>query len=171
MQAVAPITVNGTLTPAATINFNNTTISEGNAPPATQVPSSALIPVDLQAGSGRQPTTVAATSFQIAAHTAGLIKNQATSTAGAQTLNTTSGLITTEALTTAPGATYTFVLTNSLITSATSAAPQVQIIDGTNTTGTAQINSVTNATGSSTFVFQNVGTSAWNGTKLIAFHV
>lgn len=170
MQQIAPITVNGAVTPAGAINFNSATISEGAAPPATQVPASSLIPIDVQAGSGQQPTTVAATAFQIAAHTAGLIANAATSTAGAATLNTVSGLVTTEALTTAVGATYSFVLTNSLITLA-GPAPQVQMLDKSNTAGATQVNSVTNAAGSATIVFQNTGTAAWNGTKLIAFHV
>jgi hypothetical protein len=152
MQPVAAIVQNGSTLQAAYVNFNLTTI-------------------DVPTSGGTQPVTAAATAFQIATHVAGLVANQATSTAGAATLNTMSGLITTEALTTAPGATYTFTLTNSLITSTTSPAPQVQMLDKTNTGGATQINSITNAAGSSVFVFQNTGTSAWNGTRLIAFHI
>lgn len=171
VQVVAPITVNGTVTQASTINFNSATIGMGAAPVFTQLPAASLTSFDVPAGGGSQPTTVAATAFQIGSHVAGLIANAATSTAGAATLNTVSGLITTEALTTAPGATYSFVLTNSLIISASSPAPQVQMLDKSCTTGQIQIDSVTNASGSTTIIFRNVGTAALNGTKLIAFHI
>lgn len=137
---------------------------------STQPTSGGLNPVDIGGTGGASPQTVALTNFQIAAIAAALSVNTATSTVHAATLNTTEGMVTTEALTTAAGATYTFTLTNSLLV-AGAAAPQVVMRDGTNTAGAVQLNSVTNAVGSSVFVFQNVGTAAWNGTKLIAFHV
>lgn len=139
--------------------------------PLSNLPSaSALVAVDVQTTGGRQPITVAATPFQIAAAAAELISNTATSTVHAATLNTTGGLITTEALTTAAGATYTFTLTNALLV-AGAAAPEISMKDGTNTAGGVQVTSITNAVGSTVIVFTNTGTAAWNGTKLIAFHV
>jgi len=139
--------------------------------PLTNISSpSMLLSVDTETASGQQPQTVAASPFQVASAAAALIQNTTTSTAHTGTLNTTSGLMLTEALTTAAGATYTFQIVNSLIT-ATSAAPQVQIHDGTNTAGNAEVTSITNATGTTTAVFTNTGTAAWNGTKIITFHV
>jgi hypothetical protein len=170
MPLVGPITGNGVPGNTGVVINNGTTISMGGTISYTQVGAAGLIPVDTGLASGGIPQTVAATVFQIAAHAASLQANTATSTAGAATLNTVGGLITTEALTTAPGATYTFTLTDSLIL-ATSPVPQVEMFDKTNTAGTVQVTSVTNAAGSSVFVFTNVGTAAFNGTKTIAFHI
>lgn len=139
--------------------------------PLTNLPAiSALVAVDIQHTGGQQPITTAATPFQIACAAAELISNTGSSTVHAATLNTTGGLITTEALTTAAGADYTFTLTNSLLV-AGAPAPEVQMKDGTNTTGAVAVKSITNATGSTVLVFTNTGTVAWNGTKLIGFHV
>lgn len=171
MNVVGPISTNGTVVAYSSMTNNGTVVNGGTIAPLTQVPAAALVPIDVPfAATQSQPQTAASTTFQIAAHTAGLVKNNATSTAGAATLNTKSGLVTTEALTTAAGSSYSFVLTNSLIT-ATSPIPQVQVIDGTNTTGTLQVTSITNASGTSTFSITNIGTAALNGTLLIAFHV
>jgi hypothetical protein len=170
VQPVAPITVNGTLTSVVALTNNGTVVTEGAPPVFTQLPAASLTSMDITAASGQLPTTVAATAFQVAAHTAGLISNTGSSTAGAATLNTKSGLVTTESLTTAAGGTYSFVLTNSLITTSTP-APQVQVLDGTNTAGSIQINSVTNAAGAATIVIQNTGSAAFNGKLLFAFHV
>jgi hypothetical protein len=126
--------------------------------------------MDVQTTAGQQPITVAVTAFQIAAAAAELIANTATSTVHAATLNTVAGLITTEALTTAAGATYTFTLTNSLLV-AGAAAPEIVVKSGTNTAGIFQVTSITNATGSTVIVLTNIGTAAFNGTILIAFHV
>lgn len=131
----------------------------------------ATIPVDTNLPSGVSPQSVAASVFQVASEAAALINNTATSTVHTATLNTTSGMMVTEALTTAAGATYTFQLVNSLIVSSSTPAPQVQMHDGTNTAGSAAVTSITNAAGTATVVFTNTGTAAWNGTKLIAFHV
>lgn len=138
--------------------------------PQTTLPSTALIAADIQTLAGALPITVAASAFNIAAGAAELISNTATSTVHAATLNTTAGLITTEALTTAAGADYTFTLTNSLLV-AGAAAPKIAMKDGTNTAGGVTVKSITNAVGSTVLVFTNSGTAAWNGTKLIAFHV
>ena len=170
VQVVAPITVNGVLQQPPAPNFNLTTNTViGTPQPLTLLPSTALISADIQSGNGQQPTTAAATAFQIAAMAAALITNTATSTVHTATINTTEGLVTTEALTTAPGALYTFTLTNSLLV-AGAPAPQVVVRNGTNTGGAFQVNSVTNATGSTVIVVQNVGPTALNGTVLIAFH-
>ena len=129
-----------------------------------------LISVDIDGPAGLQPQTAAATPFQVAAAAMGLINNTVTSTVHTGTLNTEEGMMVTEALTTAAAATYTFQIVNSLIT-ATSPIPQVQIHGGTNTGGTPEVTSITNATGTATVVFSNIGTSAFNGTMLIGFHV
>lgn len=170
LQPVAAVVNNGVPTAVDSVIQNGTVISMGAAPPYTQLGAAALLPADTGSAGGQQPQSVAATAFQVAAHTAGLIANQGTSTAGAVSLSRVSGLITTEALTTAPGANYSFVLTNTLI-SAALPTTQVQMLDGTNTAGTMQINSITDGTGTCTIVFENVGSVALNGTKLIAFHI
>lgn len=140
--------------------------------PTTNVPSrSGAVSLDIDNPNGQQPETAAASPFQIASAAAALIQNTATSTVHTATLNTTSGLMLTEALTTAAGATYTFQIVNSLIVSATTPLPEVQIHDGTNTAGAAEVTSITNAAGTTTAVFTNTGTAAWNGTKIITFHV
>lgn len=170
VQTVGAITVNGVVQTIGGINFNAGFTPGGVAPPYTQLGAGALISADTEVNAGVQPQTVAATAFQIAAHAVSFTTSFATSTAGAATLNAKSGRIIIEALTTAPGATYSFVLTNSLIAAA-SPAPQVALVDITNTGGAVQLTSVTNAAGSSTFVFTNVGATAFNGTFALAFHV
>jgi hypothetical protein len=170
LPPVAAITQNGTAVPTSVVNNNGSVISQGGTVSYTNVGAASLLPLDTELASGGIPQTVGATAFQIAALAGGLIQNTATSTVHTATLNTESGLMLTEALTTAAGATYTFQLVNSLIL-ATSPAPQVQMHDGTNTGGATQVTSITNAAGTSTVVFTNTGTSAWNGTKVILFHV
>lgn len=171
VQTVGAVTVNGVLQTVGGLQFNSTFDAPIGTPPVyTQLGAAALFSGDTEVNAGSQPQTVAATAFQIAAHAVSFTTNTATSTAGAATLNTKSGRIVIESLTTAPGATYSFVLTNSLIT-ATSPAPQVALVDITNTGGTVQLTSITNAAGSSTFVFTNVGATAFNGTFALAFHV
>jgi hypothetical protein len=132
--------------------------------------TSALIPIDVQNTTGAQPITVAATPFQVAASALAMIYNTATSTVHTTTQNVSSGSFLTEALTTAAGATYTYQLVNSLIVSASTPAPEVQIHGGSNTAGSPQITSITNAAGTATIVITNVGTTAFNGTLLGAFH-
>lgn len=136
----------------------------------TDVLANSLLGVDTQLAGGQAPQTVAATAFQVATAAIFVAGNSATSTVHAATLNTDSGLITTESLSTAAGSTYTFTLTNSLIT-ATSPQPMVSIHNGTNTGGFMTLTSVTNAAGSTTFVWTNTGTTALNGTVVIAFHI
>ena len=169
---MAGYTTNGLpLVGAAVQNGVTQTPPQGQYP---QVTSRALIAVDTESPIGQPPKSVAATAFQVAAAAAEIFSNTATSTAGAATLNTNGGLVTTEALATAAGSTYSFVLTNSLFSAAYLAAgtiPQVTIYSKSNTTAGMQPTSVTVASGSATFVFTNNGSAALNGTMLIAFHV
>lgn len=137
--------------------------------PLTLLPTTALLSADSESTAGQQPQTVAASVFDIASAAASFINNTATSTVHTATLNTTSGMMVTEALTTAAGADYTFQLVNSLITAA-GATPKVAVRNGTNTAGAMRLKSITNATGTATVVISNVGTAALNGTILIPFH-
>lgn len=134
-----------------------------------QIPGGATFPLDTQLTQGVQPQTGAITITQLAAQLATITANTATSTVHAATLNTTGGLITTEALTTAAGADYTFTLTNSLVTALSTV--NVSMSFGTNSAGAITLKSVTPAAGSVVFVFTNSGTAAFNGTMLIAFHL
>lgn len=142
----------------------------GNAGGADVQPMSPLVPVDTGLQGGAAPQTVAASPFQIAATFAEVGQNTATSTVHAATLNTLGGLITTESLSTAVAAIYTFTLTNSLITAAEPPV-QVGIFSKSNTGGHLTLTSVTNAAGSTVFVWTNDGTTALNGTMMIAFHL
>ena len=140
----------------------------------------ALLSVDTQLPSGRNPQTVATETFRLAAMSSEMIANQATSTAGAATLNTVGGLVTTEALTTAPGATYVFTLSNSVLLASgpTQAAGMFAIHSKSNTGGQSsagalglQISSVVQTAGQAVVTITNNGTSALNGTMLLAFHI
>jgi hypothetical protein len=142
------------------------------APPSgvvTQVTAGMKSSVDTQLLNGQNPQTVAATEFQQAAVLVDALGNTATSTAGAATLSTTGGWVTTEALTTAVGSTYTFTLTNTLITAGS--IPQVALLNKTNSGGQVQVTSVTASAGSMVVVFTNVGTTAFNGTFSLVFHL
>ena len=141
--------------------------------PLTNVDSAnSAFSFDDNVAAGQQPQTAAASAFQIASAAAALIQNTATSTVHTATLNTRSGLMYTESLNTAAGATYTFQIVNSLFASTSQAPPQVQFHDGTNTAGAAEVTNVSIlSTGTATAVFTNTGTAAWNGTKIITFHV
>jgi hypothetical protein len=128
-----------------------------------------LIPMDTGLSGGVNPQTVAVTPVQIAMTYASMAGNTATSTVHAATLNTQGGIITTESLSTAAGASYTFTLTDSLIT-ATSVL-QVAMYGLTNTGGNITLTSVTAASGSAVIVWTNTGGTAFNGTMTIAFHL
>lgn len=93
-----------------------------------------------------------------------------TSTAGAATVNTQTGQITTEALSTAAGATYSFTLTNALIKVASIVL--VTVGKGTATAGTPVVAWVTPAAGSAVIILQNIHASAaLNGTVTLNFTV
>jgi hypothetical protein len=96
-----------------------------------------------------------------------MLQGTATSTAGAATINTQSGTITTEALATAAGAIYTMTLTNASIKSTSNVF--VSVGKGTATTGSPVATFVTPGTGSCAILIQNVGAVALNGTVLISF--
>ncbi len=157
MPQIGPLQNAGTV--ASPVPYTNLSSAKG------------LIPVDTEVSSGASPQSVCATPFQVASAAAALIQNTATSTVHTATLNTTSGLMLTEALTTAAGSDYTFQIVNSLIVSSATPLPQVQMHDGTNTAGDVAVKNITNAAGTCTAVFTNTGTAAWNGTKIITFHV
>ena len=94
----------------------------------------------------------------------------ATSTAGAATINKTSGQITTEALATAAGATYTMTLTNSIIKS--TSIVLVSVGKGTATLGEPVVQFITPAAGSAVILIRNVAaTDALNGTIKINFAI
>ena len=92
----------------------------------------------------------------------------ATASAGAATLNKSSGKITSEALTTAGLADYTLTLTDSSIAAADELF--VSVTNGTNTQGTIAVGPVTPGAGSATIIIHNLhATQALNGTIIISF--
>lgn len=92
-----------------------------------------------------------------------LAQGLATSTAGAATVNLPLSSVTTESLTTAAAATYSFTLTNSLITATSVVTASVG--NGTNSAGSPCITTITPAAGSAVIVIQNIHASAaLNGT-------
>lgn len=87
----------------------------------------------------------------------------ATATAGAATLNTPVGSVTSEALTTAAAATYTLTVTNSTI--AATSIISATVANGTNSAGAPCLITTTPAAGSVVFVIKNVhAADALNGT-------
>lgn len=128
------------------------------------------LPVDTNLPSGANPQTVAADPFQVAAVLAGALGNTASSSAAAATLNTLSGIISSDYLSTAVGSTVTFTLTNSNIAAA-DPAPLVAAMPKASTGCWLAPTSVVNASGSTVMVFTNLGPGACNGTFSIAFHV
>jgi hypothetical protein len=92
----------------------------------------------------------------------------AAATAGAATLNKTSGIITSEALVTAAAATYTLTITNSTIAGTENV--QVTIGNGTNSAGAPCLTTVNVSAGSIVIVIKNVHASAaLNGTLTASF--
>lgn len=106
---------------------------------------------------------------QLTVGTVGSTKT-ATASAGAATLNSPSGVVTSEALTTAAAATYTLTLTNSCI-----AATDIVLVSvglGTSNAGTPEFASATPAAGSLSVVVKNSHASnALNGTITISYVV
>lgn len=94
----------------------------------------------------------------------------AEASAGAATLNKTSGKITTEALTTAAAAAYTLTLTNSAIEA--DDIVLASVANGTNTAGTPVVGRITPAAGSATIEISNEHASAaFDGTLVISYAV
>lgn len=93
-----------------------------------------------------------------------------TAAAGAVTMASLAGQITTESLTTAAAAEYTLTITNSLITANSVVIASAGL--GTSTEGTPIAGGVTPAAGSCVIVITNVhATQAFNGTLKINFAV
>ena len=96
------------------------------------------------------------------------VTRTATATAGAATLNTPSGVVTSESLSTAASGVYTLTLTNSCI--AATDIILVQVGNGTNSTGTPGVAAVTPAAGSVVILISNDSTAAaFNGTVKVSF--
>jgi hypothetical protein len=94
----------------------------------------------------------------------------AAATAGAATLNKSSGVITSESLTTAGLAAYTLTLTNSKITAGDLVFAAIH--NGTNTGGTPVLGTTAATANTATIVVQNVhATVAFNGTIVISFFI
>jgi hypothetical protein len=94
----------------------------------------------------------------------------ATAAAGAATLNSQIGVVTSEALTTAAGSDYTLTLTNSYV--ASGSVVLVSVGNGTNTTLYAVAHSIAPAAGSVVIKVRNAhGSAALNGTLVISFVV
>lgn len=92
----------------------------------------------------------------------------AVATAGAATLNTLFGKVTSEALTTAADATYTLTITNSEIAAADIVTASVA--NGTNTQGIPVVQRVTPAAGSLVITVTNLHASqALNGTIVVSY--
>lgn len=92
----------------------------------------------------------------------------ATATAGAATLNTLSGVVTSESITTAAAGLYTLTITNSTI--AATDVVMASVANGTNSGGGPVIATVTPAAGSLVIVVKNDHAStAFNGTIKVAF--
>ncbi len=95
---------------------------------------------------------------------------QATAVAGAATLNTRVGLITSEALVTAAAGVYTLTLTDSQMHAL--AVMGASVNNGTNTTGTPAIGLVIPAAGSAVIHVRNIHASAaFNGTVVVSFNI
>lgn len=136
---------------------------------------SETIPADTNLSGGQTPQTEKVTTetlknYIVGGNIANPSTRTATASAGAATLNSGYGVVTSEALTTAAGAVYTLTLTNSAI--AATDVVLVTVGNGTNTTVGPSLAGVTPAAGSVTIVVRNThASSALNGTIKVAFSV
>lgn len=113
----------------------------------------------------QSPSALTAYSLRV-----GVGSKAATATAGAATLNNSSGVVTTEALTTVAGASYTLTLTDSQI----AAVDQVyaSVAYGTASAGEPHIMRVQPAAGGVVIVVRNsASAAAFNGTFKVSFFV
>jgi len=92
-----------------------------------------------------------------------------TSAAGAITINSQTGLITTESLSTASQGIYTLTVTNNRIASTSSL--DVDVLSGTATSGTPVLGSITVTAGQAVITVQNIGNAAFNGSLQFPFWV
>lgn len=133
------------------------------------------IPADTNLSGGRSPqteklTTETLKNYIIGGNIANPSTRTASATAGAATLNSGYGVITSEALTTAAGAVYTLTLTNSAI--AATDIVLVSVGGGTNTTVGPSLAGVVPAAGSVVISVRNThASSALNGTIKVSFSV
>lgn len=94
--------------------------------------------------------------------------NTAAAAAGAATCNAGAGVVTSETVTTAAGATYTFTVTNNMVT--TTDIVLANVYNGSNTTGTPTVATVLPGAGIFTAVVQNIHASvAFGGTIKLQF--
>ncbi|UKO99353.1 phage head spike fiber domain-containing protein [Nostoc sp. UHCC 0870] len=94
----------------------------------------------------------------------------ATATAGAATLSSRIGRVTTESLTTAAGGTYTLTITNSVVTS--TSAITATITGGTNTTGVPVLLRAVPGSGTITVTIRNMDASAaLNGNLVVSYSI
>jgi hypothetical protein len=94
----------------------------------------------------------------------------ATASSGAATLNTSSGIITSEALTTAGLAAYTLTITNDHVFA--TGLVYCVVWNGTNTQGTPAVGIITPAAGSVVIKIYNLhATQALNGTIKVGFSI
>lgn len=156
----------GTLNTALTTS--PTTTDEGEAANVSALSRSVMLQVTSISGSG---ATATATLGPVDVDVANLIVNALTSTsaAGAVTLNSLAGVITTETLTTISQALYTLVITNSFVTTTDLVFASLQ--NGTNTTGIPVISTVLPGAGILTIKVANASTttSPFGGTLKISF--
>lgn len=95
---------------------------------------------------------------------------QTSAVAGAASLNTRIGLVTSESLTTAAAGVYTLTLTDNQLHAL--AVMGATVNNGTNTTGTPAIGLVIPAAGSAVIHVRNIHASAaFNGTVVISFNI
>lgn len=94
----------------------------------------------------------------------------ASATAGAATLASTSGVVTSESITTAAAGTYTLTLTNTKAVATD--IVQATINGGTNTAGTPILLSAVPSAGSIVFKIYNAhSANAFNGTLAVGFNI
>jgi cytoskeletal protein CcmA (bactofilin family) len=175
-----PVTITGALTVPSVTNSGaqaitgNTTVGGTLAVTGTSAFTGNVTAAGTLAVTGTSALTgnVTVTGDLSAAKLTGAITNTvgtATATAGAATLNSRQGKITTEALTTAQDAAYTLTLTNSTIAAADNVF--VQVTNGTNAAGCPIVSTVAPAAGSVVIVIRNMIAAALNGTLVVQFQV
>lgn len=129
------------------------------------------VPADTHLSGGRNPQTVLITTSQLKDYAfGGTSSGTVSAVAGAATLNTGRGVVTSESLTTAAGAVYTLTLTDSVITA--DSIVLVSVGNGSNTTVGPGLVGVVPSAGSATIAVRNThAASAFNGTIKISFVV
>lgn len=137
-------------------------------PPLTSAYSLAI---DTNLSGGRAPQTVNATMANVQSFVLGGYADPntrtASATAGAATLNSGRGVITSEALTTAAAAVYTLTWTNAAVTA--TSIPLCSVGNGTNTTVGPTLAGVKPAAGSVVIAVRNTHASAaFDGTIKVA---